>query len=75
MKLLEVDGSGRILIPKDLAAFAKLDVGLVMNATGNLIEIWDKTAYEAVVNNPEVDFGALAEEVMGNLNSREDDVS
>lgn len=75
VKTIEMDGSGRILVPKDLIGFAGLNDHLVMNATGNLIELWDRSSYEKVVNDPEVDFGALAEDVMGNLNSQRHDLS
>jgi hypothetical protein len=34
----------------------------------------DKDAYENVVQASEADFGSLAEEVMGNLNERRNDV-
>ena len=42
VKLLEVDGSGRILIPKDLKGFASLNGTIVMSSAVNMIEIWDK---------------------------------
>jgi len=32
----------------------------------NVIEIWDKQLYEDILND-DLDFGDLAEEVMGNL--------
>jgi len=30
-----------------------------------MIEIWDKAAYESIINNKTIDFAELAEEVMG----------
>jgi MraZ protein len=71
VKLQEVDGSGRILLPKDLKAFAGLDGSIVMSSSVNMIEIWDKETYEETLNNPETDFGNLAEDVMGGLNNSE----
>lgn len=65
VRVLDVDGSGRILIPKDLAAFAGIQQEIILNATGSVIEVWDKEKYEAVINDASVDFGALAEDVMG----------
>lgn len=67
VKMLEVDGSGRILIPKDLASFAGINQEIILNATGSVIEVWDKQKYEDVINDETVDFGALAEDVMGQL--------
>lgn len=69
VKLQEVDGSGRILLPKDLKAFAGLEGSIVMSSSVNMIEIWDKDTYEETLNNPETDFGNLAEDVMGGLNN------
>ena len=71
VKLQEVDGSGRILLPKDLKTFAGLDGSIVMSSSVNMIEIWDKETYEETLNNPETDFGNLAEDVMGGLNNSE----
>lgn len=74
VKLVDVDGSGRILIPKDLQNYAGLNGNIVMSSAVNTIEIWDKNLYESLLDNPEMDFGQLAEEVMGGLND-DDDVS
>lgn len=73
VKVVEVDGNGRIQIAKDLVVFAGIDKDVVISASINVVEIWDKDRYEAVVNVKEDDFAQLAEEVMGNLN--EDGVS
>lgn len=67
VRMVEIDGNGRLLIPKDLVNFAGIQGDIVLNAMGSWIEIWNKEAYEAVVNNPEIDFAALAEEVMGDI--------
>ena len=75
VKLLEVDGSNRINVPKDLMNFAGLTGDLVLSSSVGMIEIWDKSKYEDSINDPEVDFGALAEEVMGSLNEPEDGIS
>ncbi len=69
VKVIEIDSSGRILIPKDLLNFAGLSGHLVLSASVDMIEIWDKDAYEGVLEDPEVDFASLAEDVMGGANS------
>jgi MraZ protein len=74
VKPLEMDGSGRFLIPRDLVLFAGLQTDLVLSASVNIIEVWDKQAYEQVLNEPGVDFGRLAEDVMGNLNAPGNDL-
>ena len=32
----------------------------------NILEIWDKSNYEKAIDEATIDFGSLAEEVMGN---------
>ncbi len=75
VKLVEVDGSGRINVPKDLMTFAGLQSELVLSASVGTIEIWDKARYEETINNPSVDFSQLAEDVMGGLKDDEDGLS
>ena len=65
VKEIEIDATGRILIPKDLTAFAGIEKELVLSSAINIIEIWDKTNYEKAVDEATDDFADLAEEVMG----------
>ncbi len=65
VKELEVDSNGRILIPKDLTAFAEIKKDLVLSSAINIIEIWDKNRYEATIEDITDDFADLAEQVMG----------
>ena len=65
VKEIEIDATGRILIPKDLTAFAGIEKELVLSSAINIIEIWDKTKYEKAVDEATDDFADLAEEVMG----------
>ena len=65
LKMVEVDGSGRFLIPKDLMSFAGLQKEIVLSSSVNMIEIWDKERYESSVAATLKDFSNLAEEVMG----------
>ncbi|MFT5969517.1 MAG: MraZ protein [Flavobacteriales bacterium] len=66
VKVIDIDANGRVLVPKDLISYSNLKKELVLSSSGNMIELWDKDAYEAVLNDPDLDFAALAEEVMGN---------
>ena len=72
LKMLEIDTTGRILIPKDLISFADISKNLVLASSVNMIEIWDKDQYENTVKETLVDFGSLAEEVMSNQSSIND---
>lgn len=72
VKLIEVDGNGRVNIPKDLLAFAGLGNEVVLSSAVNMIEVWDKAAYETSISEKAADFGDLAEEVMGSLNDSDE---
>ena len=65
VKTVEMDVSGRLLIPKDLVKYAKIQKEVVLSSTVNILEIWDKSLYENAIDEAALDFGALAEEVMG----------
>lgn len=65
VKQVELDSNGRLLLTKDLMEFAGISKDVVLASAVNMIEIWDKQKYEDSVNDASVDFGALAEEVMG----------
>lgn len=39
------------------------------------MEIWDKELYENAIDDADVDFADLAEEVMGNINDEVDGIS
>ncbi|MDB9895415.1 MAG: division/cell wall cluster transcriptional repressor MraZ [Flavobacteriales bacterium] len=66
LKIINIDSVSRLLIPKDLIAFASLDKEIVLSSSVNIIEVWDKEQYEESVANSLKDFGSLTEEVMGN---------
>ena len=66
VKSIDLDSTGRILVPKDLLTISKLTKNVVLSSSINIIEIWDKDEYEKSINDPKVDFAKLTEEVMGN---------
>ncbi len=65
VKPIEIDATGRLLIPKDLVTIANISKEVVLSSAINIIEIWDKDSYEKVIEETAEDFAALAEEVMG----------
>lgn len=65
VRLVEVDATGRLLIPKDLVTHAGISKETVISSAVNILEIWDKDRYEEAINEATIDFGALAEDVMG----------
>lgn len=74
VKTVDIDGTGRLLVPKDLVNFANIGKEVVLTSAINIVEIWDKESYEKVLEDSVDDFAALAEEVMGD-DGDDDDVS
>lgn len=75
VKTVELDASGRLLIPKDLLSFAGINKELVISSAINIVEIWDKDKYEQAIDDAANDFADLAEEVMGDKNNYDDGIS
>ena len=65
VKSVDLDVSGRLLIPKDLVGFAGITKEIVVTSAVNIIEIWDKDKYEKAIDDAANDFADLAEDVMG----------
>lgn len=77
VKLIEVDSAGRLLIAKDLQQYAQIKAKgeIVLASAVNIVEIWDKDLYEKSLDNSEIDFADLAEDVMGNINDGDNGIS
>ena len=71
VKMIDLDSNGRLLIPKELKQYANIKNEVVLSSSGNMIELWNTNDYESVVNNSELDFSSMAEDVMGNINNAE----
>ena len=65
VRIVDADQTGRLLIPKDLFVHAGISKEVVISSAVNILEIWDKVRYEEAISEATVDFGTLAEEVMG----------
>jgi len=65
VKPVEIDATGRLLIPRNLVSIAGIKKEVVLSSAINIIEIWDKDSYEKVLDETAENFAALAEEVMG----------
>ena len=72
VKIVELDATGRLLIPKNLIEIANITKEVVLSSAINIIEIWDKDSYETVIEEDAENFADLAEEVMG---GEEDELS
>ena len=73
VKTVELDNTGRLLIPKDLVHFASISKDVVLASVVNKVEIWDKAEYEKAVDYDSDEFGDLAEEVMGDMDVEPED--
>lgn len=62
---LELDNTGRLLLPKRMLEYAGTEKEVVLFAYSNRIEVWDKKTYEGLLTDEPDDFADLAEEVMG----------
>ena len=66
VRTINIDSSGRLLIPKNLISYVNIKKEIVISSTVNILEIWDKSNYEKAIDEATIDFASLAEEVMGN---------
>ena len=64
---LELDGSGRVLLPRRLLEYADIQDCVILLAYANRIECWDATRYDRLLTDEPADFDRLAEEIMGGL--------
>ena len=69
---VELDGAGRLLLPKNLMEHASLERDIVLVSAVNKIEIWDKIKYQQFFESfsPEA-FSNLANEVMNKADKGE----
>jgi MraZ protein len=61
---LELDGSNRLLVPRKLAEYAGIDKELVLIGSGNKIEVWSKTVFDAQLAQDLPNLAAISERVM-----------
>jgi len=67
-----LDASSRILLPKTLMNYAGIGKEVILFAFSNRIEVWAKDKYEQLMTDEPDDFAALAEEVMGKPERKEE---
>ena len=66
------DSAGRLLLPKSLTDYASLSTDIKVLGSNNVIELWDKKAYEEFLNQ-DINIEKLAEDVLGGLNFNDGD--
>ena len=63
---VELDSTNRVLLPKRLADFARINSDLVFTANLDKIEIWSVSGHDSMMGTYDPDsFAALAQKVMG----------
>ncbi|MDO3645288.1 MAG: division/cell wall cluster transcriptional repressor MraZ [Mucilaginibacter sp.] len=62
---LTLDAAGRVNLPQGLLDYAGISGDVVLNCMLTKIEMWDRAAYNAMIESEPENFAALAEEVMG----------
>ena len=63
---IELDSAGRLLLPKNLMDYAKLEKDAVLVFVGDKIEIWDTIKYKEFFESfSQEEFKLMANEVMG----------
>jgi MraZ protein len=61
---VELDGSGRFLLPKNLLTYANLDKEVLLVGTGSKVEIWDPATYRKNLISDPGDLSKLAEKYL-----------
>ena len=64
--MITLDSADRVLLPKPLAEYAAVEQDLLITAYAGTIELWSPTVFRDVMEGEDVDFSALADEVLGN---------
>lgn len=61
---VDMDGNGRILIPKTMMKYASIEKEMVVVGMGNRIELWDPDKYNEYLIADEDEFSELAEKYL-----------
>ena len=61
---VELDNTGRFVIPKNMLAYAQLDKDVILVGTGNKVEVWNPTIYEKFIIQDPSELSKLAEKYL-----------
>ncbi|MEO1051070.1 MAG: division/cell wall cluster transcriptional repressor MraZ [Bacteroidota bacterium] len=61
---VELDGSGRFLIPKQMLGYAKIEKEAIVVGMGNKVEIWNPEQYEEYLISDPDEFSKLAQKYL-----------
>ena len=61
---VELDNNGRLLVPKNMLAYAQLEKDLVLVGMGNKVEIWNPSLYEKHMISDPSELSKLAQKYL-----------
>jgi MraZ protein len=61
---VELDNNGRLLVPKNMLAYAQLEKDLMLVGMGNKVEIWNPTFYEKHLISDPSELSKLAQKYL-----------
>lgn len=64
---IELDSSGRLLLPRRLLDYAAIRDTAILLAYAHRIECWDTALYDKLLSDEPADFSQLAEDIMGGV--------
>lgn len=62
---IEMDINGRILIPKNMLAYAKLEKDVILTGIGNRVELWNPALYEKHLISDPSELSKLEQKYLG----------
>ena len=62
---MQLDSSGRLLLPRRLLDYAAIRDTVILLAYAHRIECWDLALYDQLLSDEPADFAQLAEDIMG----------
>lgn len=61
---VELDSAGRILIPKSMSKYSKLEKEVILVGLGNRMELWDSSIYDEFIIKDNSEFSKLAQKYL-----------
>jgi len=65
---VDMDGNGRVLLPKTMTKFADIENEVIVVGAGNRLEVWNPEKYEEYLINDEDEFSDLAQKFLASEN-------
>lgn len=63
--MIHMDSADRVLIPSALISYAGLEKEVVLFAYNEQVELWDKVAYDEMLNQQPGSFDQIADKIFG----------